>query len=90
MTKNEIALSVAQRTSLTPSQAREATDALFAALDNAFANHHNVFIRGFGTFQVVTRAPKKARNIIAGTFIQVPARDTIKFKPSNQLKMYNK
>ena len=90
MTKNELALAISQSTTLTPSQAKEATDALFAALDNAFANHHDVFIRGFGTFKVVHRASKKARNIVAGTSVQVPAKDIVKFKPSNQLKIYNK
>lgn len=90
MTKNELALAISQSTTLTPSQAKEATDALFAALDNAFANHNDVFIRGFGTFKVVHRASKKARNIVAGTSVQVPAKDIVKFKPSNQLKIYNK
>lgn len=90
MTKNEIALAVAQHTSLTPSQAREATDAVFTALHNALSNHHDVFIRGFGTFHIVTRAAKVARNIVAGTSIQLPAKDIVKFKPSNQLKIYSK
>lgn len=90
MTKNELALAISQSTTLSPSQAREATDALFAALDNAFANHHDVFVRGFGTFKVVHRASKKARNIVAGTTVQVPAKDIVKFKPSTQLKIYNK
>lgn len=90
MTKNEIALAISQSTTLTPSQAKEATDALFNALDNAFANHHDVFIRGFGTFKVVHRASKKARNIVAGTTVQIPAKDIVKFKPSNQLKIYSK
>lgn len=90
MTKNEIALQISQSTTLTPSHAKEATDALFAALDNAFANHHDVFIRGFGTFKVVHRASKKARNIVAGTTVQIPAKDIVKFKPSNQLKIYSK
>lgn len=90
MTKKEIALLVSQLTSLTPSQAREATDAVFTALHIALSNHHDVFIRGFGTFKVVHRASKKARNIVAGTSVQIPAKDIVKFKPSNQLKIYNK
>ena len=90
MTKNEIALQISQSTTLTPIQAKEATDALFNALDNAFANHNDVLIRGFGTFKVVHRASKKARNIVAGTTVQIPAKDIVKFKPSNQLKIYSK
>lgn len=90
MTKNELALAISQSTTLTQSQAREATDALFAALGNALVNHHDVFIRGFGTFKVVHRASKKARNIVAGTTVQIPAKDIVKFKPSTQLKINRK
>lgn len=90
MTKNEIALAVSQSTSLSPSQAAEATDALLSVLDNAFANHQEVFLRGFGTFQIVKRAAKKARNIVAGTMIEIPEKTIVKFKPSTQLKIYSK
>ena len=90
MTKNEIALAVSQSTSLSLSQAAEATDALLSVLDNAFANHQEVFLRGFGTFQIVKRAAKKARNIVAGTMIQIPEKTIVKFKPSTQLKIYRK
>lgn len=90
MTKNEIALAISQSTSLSPSQAAEATDALLSVLDNAFANHQEVFLRGFGTFQIVKRAAKKARNIVAGTMIEIPEKTIVKFKPSNQLKIYRK
>lgn len=90
MTKNEIALLVSHGTSLTPSQAREATDAVFTALHCALAEHKDVFIRGFGTFKIVHRASKKARNIVAGTTVQIPAKDIVKFKPSNQLKINRK
>lgn len=90
MTKNEIALAVSQSTSLSLSQAAEATDALLSVLDNAFANHQEVFLRGFGTFQIVKRAAKKARNIVAGTMIEIPEKTIVKFKPSTQLKIYRK
>lgn len=90
MTKNELALQISQSTTLTQSQAKEATDAVFTALHCALANHHDVFIRGFGTFKVVHRASKKARNIVAGTTVQIPAKDIVKFKPSTQLKINRK
>lgn len=90
MTKKEISLLVSQGSSLTPSQASEATDAVFAALHFALSNHNDVFIRGFGTFKVVHRESKKARNIVAGTTVQVPAKDIVKFIQSKQLKINRK
>lgn len=87
MTKKEIALQVQRSTGLTASQSEDATDAVFSALHLALANHKDVFIRGFGTFKVVHRESKKARNIVAGTTIEVPAKDVVKFKQSKQLKI---
>ena len=45
-------------------------------------NGEDVTLRGFGTFQVKHRKAKSARNISAGTTIQIPARYVVAFKPS--------
>lgn len=45
-------------------------------------NGQDVTLRGFGTFQVKHRKAKSARNISAGTTIQIPARYVVAFKPS--------
>lgn len=41
-----------------------------------------VTLRGFGTFKAKQRKAKTARNISAGTTIQIPARKVVTFKPS--------
>lgn len=41
-----------------------------------------VTLRGFGTFKAKLRKAKSARNISAGTTIQIPARYVVAFKPS--------
>lgn len=43
---------------------------------------HEVTLRGFGTFKAKQRKAKAARNISAGTTIQIPARKVVAFKPS--------
>ena len=45
-----------------------------------------VTIRGFGTFTVKTRAARKGRNPATGEPVDIPAQDTIHFKPSKALK----
>lgn len=42
---------------------------------------NEVTLRGFGTFQIKQRKAKAARNISAGTTIQIPARKVVVFKP---------
>ena len=42
----------------------------------------NVYLRGFGSFVVKTRAAKTGRNILAKKAIQIPAHNIPSFKPS--------
>lgn len=45
-------------------------------------NGQEVTLRGFGTFKTKHRKAKAARNISAGTTVQIPARYVVAFKPS--------
>ena len=42
----------------------------------------NVYLRGFGSFIVKTRAEKKGRNISKNTTINIPAHNIPSFKPA--------
>lgn len=85
MQKINIAQELAKQTGLQRSDATKATDAFFNIMAQSFANGDSIFIRGFGTFKIITRAPKKVRNIKAGSSYIVPTHNTVKFIPSNQL-----
>lgn len=50
-------------------------------------NGKEVTLRGFGAFQVKHRKAKSARNISAGTTIQIPARYVVAFKPSKDFNI---
>ena len=86
MTKKEIIDQISDRTGIT----RQAVEIIFnegmSVLADAFANNESVFLRGFGTFEVVKRAAKKARNIAAGKTIEIPARSDVKFRLSKEVK----
>jgi DNA-binding protein HU-beta len=43
---------------------------------------NNVYLRGFGSFIVKTRATKVARNISKKTTLTIPAHDIPAFKPA--------
>ena len=85
MTKLEISRELAVRSRLSLSDAIRSTDSFFDILKDAFANARDIFVRGFGTFKVIERKPKVARDIRKGTQVIVPARKAVKFIPSNQL-----
>ena len=45
-------------------------------------NDENVYLRGFGSFIVKTRAEKTGRNISKNTTIKIPAHNIPAFKPA--------
>ncbi len=87
MTKNDIAVELCNRISDLPkSTALHVVEGMTDILADAFSRGDNLYLRGFGTFEVKTTKEKKARNINAGTTVVIPAHRTVKFKISNQLK----
>ncbi len=51
-------------------------------LEDSLAHGENVYLRGFGSFIVKTRAEKTARNISKNTTIVIPAHNIPAFKPA--------
>lgn len=87
MTKNDIAARLCRRIpDLPKSTALHVVEGITEILTEAFISGDNVYLRGFGTLEVRTTKEKKARDINAGTTVIVPARRTVKFRISNQLK----
>lgn len=86
MRKIEIAESVVSKTTLSKSQAIAAVDSVFASISEALANGNSVYIRGFATFKAYKSKAKTARNIKKGTSLTIPPHNTVKLKPSKELK----
>jgi integration host factor subunit beta len=61
-------------------------DGFLNAVKKALTQGENIEIRGFGTFKVRERKPRKARNPRTGDAVRVPARQVPVFKPSKQLR----
>jgi DNA-binding protein HU-beta len=60
--------------------------AISPVVKDSLAHGENVYLRGFGTFQVKERAEKTARNISKNTTIVIPAHNIPFFKPSAEFK----
>lgn len=86
MTKTELAEVVAERNSLTKRQANEIVDDVFGTIGSLLASGEDLNINRFGAFEVVDRAPRRARNPKTGAPINVPATKAVKFRPFTPLK----
>jgi len=86
MNKEKLAEEVQKISGLSKKDAKKVVDGIFEAIANALAKGEEVAIAGFGTFRVVKRAAREARNPKTGEKIQVPAKVVPKFRPAKALK----
>lgn len=86
MTKQQLIEEISERTGLRRSEAKKAVEGAMEIITKALASGDNVYLRGFGTFEVRAVKEKQARIVATGETCIVPAHRTVKFKPSNELK----
>lgn len=86
MTKIEFVDAVAKETEWTKKDSEEAINAVVKVITNALVAGEKLSIVGFGTFEVVERAERQARNPQNGNAILVSACKVPKFRPSKNLK----
>lgn len=86
MNKSELVQKVARRASMTESVANDAVSLTFEMIQSALSKGERVNLSGFGTFEVMERAPRNGRNPQTGTVIHIPACKTPKFRPGKALK----
>ena len=77
MRRIDLVRKISSRTGIPQKDVAVIVDALFEEMK----------IRGFGSFRVVKRRPKKGRIIKTGKEIIIPERLVVKFKPSKYLKI---
>lgn len=82
MTKAEIVAEIAQKTGIEKASAQVVVEKFMEVVKTSMINGENVYLRGFGSFIIKTRAEKKARNISKKTTIVIPAHNIPAFKPS--------
>ena len=83
MTKAEIINKIAEETGVAKRDVATTVEAFMEEIRVSIAEKkENVYLRGFGTFEVKHRAQKTARNISKNTTIVIEAHDVPDFKPS--------
>ncbi len=86
MTKADIVSRIAAHTGLTKTDVQMVVEGFIDSVKKAIAEEESLEIRGFGSFNVVRRAPRTARNPKTGEVVKIPARKMPVFKPSNELR----
>lgn len=86
MTKADIVNKIAKTTGIDKPAVLSVVEQFMTIVKDSLAHGENVYLRGFGSFIVKTRAEKTARNISKNTSIIIPAHNIPAFKPANSFK----
>ena len=86
MTKAEIVKEVSKSTGIEATTVMAVVEGFMEAVKGSLAKENNVYLRGFGTFEVKTRAAKTARNITKNTTLVIPEHKVPTFKPCPEFK----
>ena len=86
MTKADIVNEIARTTGIDKVAVLSAVEQFMTVVKDSLAHGENVYLRGFGSFIVKTRAEKTARNISKNTTVIIPAHNIPAFKPANSFK----
>jgi len=87
MTRTElIAQLTAHYPQFTAKDIELAVKAILEALGTALAKGERIEIRGFGSFGLNYRPPRKGRNPRTGEAVSVPAKNVPHFKPGKELR----
>lgn len=79
---------VAKEINVTKKDARLAIENVLSGIIEGLASDGKVSLVGFGTFSLVDKPARTARNPKTGEAVEVPAKIVPKFRPSIALKEY--
>ncbi len=82
MTKADIVAIISEKKGLEKGDVQAVVESLMDEVKNALEAGENVYLRGFGSFIIKTRAEKTGRNISKNTTIKIPAHNIPAFKPA--------
>ena len=86
MTKIELVEALAEKTGMQKKDAEKILETLVTTVQEALKAGIKVNVAGLGTFVVVEKKARMARNPKTGETVQVEAKKAPKFKPGKQLK----
>lgn len=85
MNKTELVNAIAEKKGMTKVAAKEALNAVLNTIQEQLNKGEKVSLIGFGTFNVVERKARTAKNPQTGKAVKVPAKKVAKFKAGANL-----
>ena len=82
MTKADIVTKISDRLGVERVETQAVVEQFMDEVKNALETGENVYLRGFGSFIIKTRAEKKGRDISKNITINIPAQNIPAFKPA--------
>jgi len=82
MTKADIVAQISEKLGIEKGDVQATVETFMNEVKNSLESGENVYLRGFGSFIVKTRAEKTGRNISKNTTIKIPAHNIPAFKPA--------
>ena len=81
MTKADIVKNISDQTGMDKTDVQMIAEKFMDEIKSSLQNNNNVYLRGFGSFIIKTRAEKTGRNISKNTAVIIPAHNIPAFKP---------
>lgn len=82
MTKAEIVAKISDKKGLEKGEVQAVIESFMEEVKSSLESGTNVYLRGFGSFIIKTRAEKTGRNISKNTTIKIAAHNIPAFKPA--------
>ena len=82
MTKADIVSNISEELGIDRADVQATVEKFMKEVKTSLENGENVYLRGFGSFVIKTRAPKTGRNISKNVAVQIPAHNIPSFKPA--------
>ena len=86
MTKAELVEEVSRVSELTKKHSEVIVETVFKSIIDALHRGEKIELRGFGSFRLRQREPRKGRNPKTGDRVDVPPKRVPYFKPGKELK----
>ena len=82
MTKAEIVSNISNELGIDRADIQDTVENFMKEIKTSLEKGENVYLRGFGSFIIKTRAEKTGRNISKNVAIKIPAHNIPAFKPA--------
>ena len=82
MTKADIVSNISDQLGIDKTDVQATVESFMKEIKTSLESGENVYLRGFGSFIIKTRAEKTGRNISKNVAVKIPAHNIPAFKPA--------